>query len=219
MFEVQSAVSGRIRVIEDHVERRLVVGGEILSVYPLDGDWTRVQKEYWWHALAAVKLPSRPTALLVGLGGGTQVHLLRHLVRPRRITAIEHDPAILRIARHWFGLGKLGGIEFLCAEADVAVQGLAASGRRFDFIMEDAAYAEEPEKALPLAQALAGCVAPTGALVLNRHRRSDAGPLTEAMRARFAQVRVRRVKREGENVLVICTRARVTANQAVRSFL
>ena len=207
MFEVESEMSGRIRVIEDDVERRLVVSGDTLSVYPLDGNWSRVHKEYWWHALAAVELPSRPSVLLVGLGGGTQVHLLRHLARPRRITAIERDPAILRVARDWFGLGKIGGLEFLCAEAEVAVQGLATN-RRFDFIMEDAAYAEEPERALPLAQALAGRVSPAGALVLNRHRRSDAGALTEAMRARFEEVRVRRVRREGENALVICTRPR-----------
>ena len=208
VFETESDLSGRIRVIEDDVERRLVVSGDTLSVYPLDGNWSRVHKEYWWHALAAVELPSRPSVLLVGLGGGTQVHLLRRLARPRRITAIERDPAILRVARDWFGLGKIGGLEFLCAEAEVAVQSLAASNRRFDFIMEDAAYAEEPERALPLAQALAGRVLPAGALVLNRHRRSDAVALTEAMRARFEEVRVRRVRREGENALVICTRPR-----------
>jgi glycine/D-amino acid oxidase-like deaminating enzyme len=112
------------------------------------------------------------------------------------------------VARDWFGLGKIGGLEFLCAEAEVAVRSLAASDRRFDFIMEDAAYAEEPERALPLAQALAGRVLPAGALVLNRHHRADAVALTEAMRARFEEVRVRRVRREGENALVICTRPR-----------
>jgi len=208
VFEMETELSGRIRVIEDDVERRLVVRGDTLSVYPLDGNWTRVHKEYWWRALAAVELPPRSSVLLVGLGGGTQVHLLRRLARPRRITAIEHDSAILRVARDWFGLGKIGGLEFLCAEAEVAVQSLAASDRRFDFIMEDAAYAEEPERALPLALALAGRVLPAGALVLNRHRRADAVALTEAMRARFEEVHVRRVRREGENALVICTRPR-----------
>jgi spermidine synthase len=206
VFETQSPLSGRIRVIEDHVERRLVVAGDTLSVYPLDGDWSRVHKEYWWHALAAVTFPPRPTVLLVGLGGGTQVHLLRRLARPRRISAIERDPAIVQVARDWFGLARLGGLEFLCDEADVVVRSLAASDRRFDFIMEDAAYAEVPERALPLARALAGLVAHEGWLVLNRHHRSDATALTTEMRARFESVIVRRVKREGENALVICAR-------------
>jgi spermidine synthase len=206
VFETESELSGRIRVIEDHVERRLVVAGDTLSVYPLDGNWSRVHKEYWWHALAAVTFPPRPSVLLVGLGGGTQIHLLRRLVRPRRISAIERDPAIVGVARDWFGLARVGGLEFLCDEADVVVQSLAAADRRFDFIMEDAAYAELPERAVPLARALAGRVAPGGSLVLNRHHRSDATALTKEMRARFEEVTVRRVRREGENALVICAR-------------
>lgn len=206
VFETESALSGRIRVVEDHVERRLVVAGDTLSVYPLDGDWRRVEKEYWWHALAAVELPARPAALFVGLGGGTQVHLLRRLTRPRRIVAIERDAAILRVARDWFGLDAIGGLEFLCAEADVAVANLAASDRRFDFIMEDAAYSEEAARTVPLALALAARVSPAGTLVFNRHRRSDANVLTAAMRSRFEHVGTRRIRREAENALVICSR-------------
>jgi len=206
VFETQSAFSGRIRVIEDQVERRLVVAGDTLSVYPLDRDWARVRKEYWWQALAAVTFRPRPSVLLVGLGGGTQIHILRRLVRPRQITAIERDPAIIQVARDWFGLARVGGIEFLCDEADLVVESLAAADRRFDFIMEDAAYAEVPERALPLARALAERVAPEGWLVLNRHHRSDATALTKEMRARFESVTVRRVRREGENALVICAR-------------
>jgi spermidine synthase len=192
-------------VVEDHVERRLIVGGDTLSVYPLDGDWSRFHREYWWHAVVAVTLPPRPTVLLVGLGGGTQIHLLRRLAHPRRITAIERDEAILRVARDWFGLDRVGRLEFLCTEADVAVQALAGAGRRFDYIMEDAAYADDPEDAVPLARALAPLVTPAGTLVLNRHRRADATSLTKEMRARFENVAVRRVRREGENALVICT--------------
>jgi spermidine synthase len=208
VFETESALSGRIRVVEDQVERRLIVAGDTLSVFPLDRNWTRVEKEYWWHALAAVTLPPRPTALFVGLGGGTQVHLLRRIARPRRIVAVEHDPTILRVAHDWFGLRDVGGLELLCVDADIAVASLAAADRRFDFIMEDAAYADEPERAIPLALALAARVAPGGALVLNRHRRSDATGLTDAMRTRFEQVSVRRVRREGENALVVCSRPR-----------
>lgn len=206
VFETESELSGRIRVVEDHLERRLIVAGDTLSVYPLDGDWSRVQKEYWWHALVAVELPPQPTVLMVGLGGGTQIHLLRRLVRPRRISAVERDPMIIRVARDWFGLAKVGGLEFLCADASVVVQNLAAVNRRFDFIMEDAAYAETPERSLPLAHALVDRVARGGTLVFNRHYRTDARDLTKELRDRFEDITVRRVKREGENALVICSR-------------
>src|SRR5216117_3054140 len=147
VFETRPRASGRIRVVDYRVERRLLVSGEILSVYPLDGDWSRVRREYWWRALAAIELPPRPTALFVGLGGGTQVHLLERLARPRLVTVIERDPLIVRIACRWFGLAGVGRLELLCGDAERIVPALVAAGRTFDFVMEDAAYAEPPERA------------------------------------------------------------------------
>ena len=179
-----------------------MVGGDILSVYPLDGNWARVQEEYWWRALTLA--PPRSTALLIGLGGGTQVHLLRQLSRPQLITVIERDPVIVRVACRWFGLGEIGGLEFLCDDAERVVPSLAAAGRTFDFVMEDAAYAEPPERAVPLARAVVPLVAAGGRLVINRHRRGEAQRLVGAMRRRFRHVRLRLVRRGGENVLICC---------------
>jgi len=202
VFEAESELSGTIRVVDYRRERRLVVGGDILSVYPLDGNWARVQDEYWWRALTLA--PPRSTALLIGLGGGTQVHLLRQLSRPRLVTVIERDPVILRVACRWFGLDAVGGLEFLCGDAEQVVPALAAAGRTFDFVMEDAAYAEPPERAVPLARAVVPLVAEGGRLVINRHRRGDAQRLVGAMRRRFRHVRLRLVRRGGENVLICC---------------
>jgi spermidine synthase len=205
VFATRSAASGRIRVVDYRVERRLVVNGEILSVYPLDGDWSRVRHEYWWRALSVIALPPRPSVLLVGLGGGTQIHLLESLTRPRLITVIERDPAIVRVAGDWFGLETAGPMEILCADAMLAARGLAREGRRFDFLMEDAAYGDPPERAASLAQALAPLVSARGALVVNRHRHAGSGGLARVLRARFREVTLRHVRRGGENVL-LCAR-------------
>ena len=202
VFETASRVSGRIRVVDYRAERRLVVNGEILSVYPLDGDWSRVRREYWWRALSVIALPRHPSVLLVGLGGGTQIHLLQSLARPRLITVIERDPAIVRVAGDWFGLERAGPLEILCAEATVAVRGLARERRRFDFVMEDAAYGDTPERAAALALGLAPLVAPRGALVVNRHRRAGMRGLARVLRARFGEVRLRHVRPGGENLLI-----------------
>jgi hypothetical protein len=204
VFETRSALSGRIRVIDYRRERRLVVAGSILSALPLDGNWTTLRHEYWWRALSDLALPARSTALFVGLGGGTQLHLLARVTVPRCLTIIERDPEIVRIAVRWFGLDAVGPLEFLCEEAAVAVPALTRARRRFDFVMEDAAYGDEPERSLPLARALVPLVAAGGRLVINRHRRGDAERLAEVLAPAFAEVRVRRVRRRAENVLVCC---------------
>jgi spermidine synthase len=208
VFRDESPYVGTVRVIEDRKERRLMVHGETLSVYPIDGDWEPVRREYWWHALVEVRLPPRPRVLLVGLGGGTQLHLLHALARPRAMTAVERDPVILRAAHRWFGLESLGGVEYLCADAMTAAAALAAAGRRFDFVMEDVDYGDGGERSLPLLHRLAGLVARGGVLVANRHRRREAALVIEALRPAFREVRERRVRREGENVLVVAARPR-----------
>jgi hypothetical protein len=214
VFETRSDLSGRIRVLDDARERRLVVAGDTLSTYPLNGDWSRIEREYWWKALEAVPLPPRPSALLVGLGGGTQVHLLRRVTRPRRITIIERDPAIIDIARDWFGLDVVPSLEICCGEAATILPGLARLGRRFDFVMEDAAYGLEVDGAIDLARALAALVSPRGTLVLNRHWRHDARAVRETLASFFHEISMRRVKREGENVLIFC--ARPTGTRSLR---
>ncbi|HEU4367213.1 MAG TPA: class I SAM-dependent methyltransferase [Methylomirabilota bacterium] len=212
MFEARTALTGRIRVVDYKHERRLVCGGDILSIYPLDGDWSRLKGEYWWHALVMGGLPARPRVLLVGLGGGTQVHLLTRLARPREVAVIERDPMIVKVACDWFGLGELGGLEFLCGDAERVVPWLAQVGRGFDFVMEDAAYAAPPERGLPLAEALVALVAPGGRLVINRHRRGDGDAVAAQLRPRFREVSLRRVRRDGDNVLICAVEPRSGAS-------
>jgi len=160
-----------------------------------------VRREYWWKALAFIELPRRPSALLIGLGGGTQIHLLHRLASPRQITVIERDPVIVRVASEWFGLDRIGKLEIVCADAEAAITGLARAGRQFDYVMEDVTYADEPE--VPL-------VTPRGSLVINRHRHGDPKPMARTLRLYFRDVKIRRVRRTGENTLICCSRPLVS---------
>jgi hypothetical protein len=193
-----------VRVVEVSGERRLVVKGDTLSAFPLSGDWSAVRREYWWRALDGLRLPPRPTALFVGLGGGTQIHLLRQVTSPRAVTVIERDPVIIRAARTWFGLGGLGGIEILPGDAGAVVARLIAARRRFGVVVEDATYAETAERSLPLLRALVRLVSPRGVLVINRHFRRDARLIAAEMGRFFRDVSQFRVRRQAENVVVRC---------------
>jgi spermidine synthase len=205
VYRTRSPLSGLVKVVDVGADRRLTLDGSVLSIYARDGDWTRARQEYWGEALDMVRLPPRPAVLLVGLGGGTQLHLLRERVTPRHVTAIERDPVIVRLAQRWFGLGAMPGIEFLCAEAAIAVATLRRARRRFDFVMEDCTYDETAERSVPLAVSLAPLVSRRGTLVVNRHRRPHAGQTAAALAPYFAQVHLRRVRREADNILVCAT--------------
>ena len=98
-------------------------------------------------------------------------------------------------------------MEFYCGDAETVAAALRDAGRRFDFVMEDAAYADL-ERSRPVVEALVPLVADEGTLVVNRHRRGDAGALVRILRRRFETVRTQRVRREGENVLIYASRPR-----------
>lgn len=204
-YQTRSPLSGLVKVIDVGPDRRLMVDGSVLSTYACDGDWSRARQEYWGEALGLMALPARPTVLFVGLGGGTQLHLLRQQVRPRQVTAIERDPVIVRIAQRWFGLGELPGLEFLCAEAETAVASLLRTGARFDFIMEDCTYDQTAERSIPLALSLVPLLSRRGVLVVNRHRRPHARDTARALTPSFKEIRLHRVRREADNILV-CAR-------------
>jgi len=110
----------------------------------------------------------------------------------------------VRVAREWFGLDRIARLEILCTDAETAIRGLARAGRRFDYVMDDVSYADEPLIALPKLLTLAPLVARRGSLVVNRHRNGDPRVLARALRFYFRRVRIRRIRRTGENTLICC---------------
>lgn len=205
VFKAWSPLSGPVRVVDQGDLRLLVAGADTLSAVPLSGDWSRVAKEYWGRALDLAELPRRPTALFVGTGGGTQPLLLAARTRPRSVTVVERDPVILRVAQRYFGLGRLHRAEFLCGDIEQVLPWLESARRRFDFVMEDAVYADALDYALPIVLRLAGLLSLRGVLVVNRHARHHAAETAAALRPRFSRVTTRRVRRDGENVLICAT--------------
>ena len=210
MYETWSALSGPVRVVDEGDLRHLVAGEETLSAISLSGDWSRLADEYWGRALDLAALPRRPAALFVGMGGGTQPLLLSARAWPRSVTVVERDPVILRVAQRYFGLARLHRAEFLCGDIERVLPWLESTGRRFDFVMEDATYADPVDRALPIVLRLAGLLAARGVLVVNRHARNAAAETAAALRRRFARVTTRRVRKDGENVLICATGTRRT---------
>ena len=68
--------------------------------------------------------------------------------------------------------------------------------------MEDCTYDETAARSIPLAVRLARLLSSRGVLVVNRHRRPHARETAAALAPFFTEVRLRRVRREADNILV-----------------
>ena len=102
-----------------------------------------------WDALAAgvLALPPerRRRVLLLGLGGGSAARIVRALAPKARITGVEIDSDVVKLARRWFDLDGLG-VETVVADAR---EFIARTRARYDAILEDCFVGTEDELAKP----------------------------------------------------------------------
>lgn len=114
--------------------RRLVVDGVLHTAWNPGAALTGAV----WDPLALAGLLAeggRPGSVLVlGLGGGAAVRLLRRHLAPERIVAVELDPTHVAVARRFFGVR---GRDVAVVRAD-ALRWVRESPReRFDLVIDD----------------------------------------------------------------------------------
>jgi spermidine synthase len=89
-----------------------------------------------WDNIAAGVLshPGQPRSLLMlGLGGGTSLRTLRHLLPELEIIAVEIDADMISLAREYMGLDEIGAKVI----TDDAYAWLRKNRRKFDVIFDD----------------------------------------------------------------------------------
>jgi spermidine synthase len=154
LYSTKSEFSGEIAVIQKGRERQLLVGGHIQSV---NWDCPGVEKRVWGKIVESgvsnlsrdAKLPARGWSalggkvknqkaklkiLVLGLGAGTEIHLLSHNYPSAQFTAVEIDPEIIKIAKKFFGVGEIPNLEIVNADA---FDFLKKSKLRWDLIICD----------------------------------------------------------------------------------
>lgn len=124
---------GVSRVVVRGGARELHIDGTFASWYRPGEAVTGSVWDGLGAALLALPPARRRAVLLLGLGGGSAARVVRALAPRARITAVEIDPRVVRLAREWFDLDELG-VEIV---VDDARRFLARSRRRFDAVLED----------------------------------------------------------------------------------
>lgn len=87
--------------------------------------------------------------LVLGVGGGAVMHMLRHFVSPEKILGVELNPVHISVARRFFNL-KHKSIELI--EADAVSWLKNYSGEKFDMIIDDL-FAEEAGEPVSVVKA------------------------------------------------------------------
>jgi spermidine synthase len=211
--ELDSAVSGRLGVYDRGWERVLVMNGEVHSVYFPRWGWGEAKRDYWGlMADPAFGAPSGADVLMLGLGGGTTLHLLASGIRPATVTAVERDPEVIRLARSFFDIDRIHGLRIVEGDAHVILKKFEAERRTFDLIIDDVFFSATSALAPPgsdIYGAMLALLRPGGSMVLNRpvdHPDATAIHLAyaEELRSVGNDVIVRSVRGSGLNDLIHC---------------
>lgn len=187
-----SRAVGRPWIGEDEGRRALLVDGVVQSIAVEEG---RAVDGYW-AALVPGLRPRR--ALLLGLGGGTVLQLLRRRFGEVAVVAVEIDPEIVALARAELGL-DLAGVELVLGDAVAFVQ--ACQGR-FDYVCVDLYRGDQLDRRVlgrPFLRALRALATPGAEIVFNlvRDRR-----LATAVQRIARVLPVRSTRLVGRNVVV-----------------
>jgi spermidine synthase len=155
---------GRIEVLETDARRRyLLVNGTAQSVMMTDTGLSDSDYDRSLEWLMALR-PGRTRALALGLGAGLLPKSLENA--GLTVDVVEIDPAIVDVARRWFGYAPKGRVTIGDARAVLE----AGAERPWDFVILDVFGAESPPAHLFTEEAFAkmrSALAPGGVLAVN----------------------------------------------------
>jgi spermidine synthase len=127
--------------------------------------------DYTRMMMAALYLnPSPQRILIIGLGGGTLPHTLQEILPAARIDAVEVDPAVVRVARQYFGFVPGPATGVFEEDGRVFVKRMGKRGTRYDLVMLDAfdhEYIPEHLLTREFLQEVKALLAPRGVLAAN----------------------------------------------------
>ena len=196
-----SPISGPISIWELSRERQLIFSEYLRpdpeSVVFTKGSWAELRRECWGRAVEPpFELVPRPRVLILGLGGGTMVHLADQALHPKSITAVELDPMVVEMAQACMGLGDIPNLEIRVADVHAALAELKTAGETFDLIIEDIFHLGLPSSSDDQFRAyiasLVDVLSPNGRMAFNRWPGREAR-LVHFLGEWFGDVRCERI--------------------------
>lgn len=127
--------------------------------------------------MTALLLEPRPKRILIlGLGGGTLPMALNELLPEADIDVVEIDPAVVRVAREYFGFAPSDRVDVFAQDGRVFVKRAAAQGETYDLVILDAfngEYIPEHLMTREFLEEVRALLGENGVLVANTFSISD----------------------------------------------
>jgi spermidine synthase len=153
--------------------------------------------------------PQQEKVLIVGLGGGSMVHFLKHYDPNAKVDVVEIDPEIVRIADKYFGIRSEQNVNVVTRDA---FQYLKETASQYDVIYMDAFLKPSDDtdttgvplrlKTMRFYKDVQRKVKPDGLVVFNLNPHDTVNEDISTIRDAFAQTYVFRLPNHGGLVVV-----------------
>ena len=138
---VDSPVNGELTVVRDLAWGTYIQGGGITQS-------SGVMDKVWNKAIAHLKKtkPEAKRILVLGIGGGGIIKLIRKYWQDSKIKGVDNDSVIVDLGKRFLGLGEIE-MEEVIADAYEFSKGEAKSGQKYDIVFVDLYVGSEvPQK-------------------------------------------------------------------------
>lgn len=119
-----------IRINEERGRYKLLANGARESGAYIEGLWRYALRNLGFTGRAKTK-----NILVLGIAGGTVIHLLHNLYPDARIIGVDIDAVMIEVGKKYFGLDTMKNLRCVCADA--AAFAASYKGTRFDLVVVD----------------------------------------------------------------------------------
>jgi len=116
IYETESKLNGKIRVVEVGKTRKLLTNNVLQSISETSPSCPKV---FLGKAAELImrEVPNAKRILMLGLGGGTVASILSKKLPEAQIVSVEFDPIMIDIAKKYFGLDSIKNLRVIEADA------------------------------------------------------------------------------------------------------
>src|SRR5690606_4700190 len=162
-------------------------------------------------------MPEPAKVLIIGLGGGTLPIALQHVVPDVRIDVVEIDPAVVKVAKRYFGFAENDSTRATVADGRVFVKRAVRAGRGYELIMLAAFHHEDIPEHLLTREFLSdvkALLSPGGVLAANTF---SASRLYDHESATYAAVFPAFFNLKKDNRVIIASNGELPSKETLRA--